>query len=170
MKVIEAIQKRYSCRAYQDKPVEQEKLDQIFEAARQAPSAKNLQDWRFVVVTDKKIKQQVAGCTNHQDSFGLAGAIIAACSVCGETMKCGQRIAPIDVSIALEHIALMATELGLATCWIGSFDAEKVRQVLEIPEDVAIIELMALGYPAEGKRQTTREPMKSIVCRDKWQF
>ncbi len=170
MKVIEAIQKRYSCRTYQDKPVEQEKLDQIFEAARQAPSAKNLQDWRFVVVTDKKIKQQVAGCTNHQDAFGLAGAIIAACSVCGETMKCGQRIAPIDVSIALEHIALMATELGLATCWIGSFDAEKVRQVLEIPEDVAIIELMALGYPAEGRRQTTREPMKSIVCRDKWQF
>ena len=170
MKVIEAIQKRYSCRAYLDKPVEQGKLDQIFEAARQAPSAKNLQDWRFVVVTDKKVKQQVAGCTNHQDAFGQAGAIIAACSVCGETMKCGQRIAPIDVSIALEHIALMATELGLATCWIGSFDAEKVRQVLEIPKDVAIIELMALGYPEKGYRQTTRELMKSIVCYDKWQF
>ena len=170
MTVFEVIKKRYSCRAYQDKPIEQDKLDQIFEAARQAPSAKNLQDWRFVVVTDKKIKQQVTGCTNHQDAFGQAGAIIAACSVCGETMKCGQRIAPIDVSIALEHIALMATELGLATCWIGSFDAEKVRQVLEIPKDVAIIELMALGYPADGSRQTTREPMKSIVCRDKWQF
>ena len=170
MTVFEVIKKRYSCRTYQDKPIEQDKLDQIFEAARQAPSAKNLQDWRFVVVTDKKIKQQVTGCTNHQDAFGQAGAIIAACSVCGETMKCGQRIAPIDVSIALEHIALMATELGLATCWIGSFDAEKVRHVLEIPKDVAIIELMALGYPADGSRQTTREPMKSIVCRDKWQF
>ena len=162
MKVIEVIQKRYSCRAYLDKPVEQDKLDQIFEAARQAPSAKNLQDWRFVVVTDKKIKQQVTGCTNHQDAFGHAGAIIAACSVCGETMKCGQRIAPIDVSIALEHIALMATELGLATCWIGSFDAEKVRQVLEIPKDVAIIELMALGYPEKGCRQTARD-RKSVV-------
>ena len=170
MTVFEVIKKRYSCRTYQDKPIEQDKLDQIFEAARQAPSAKNLQDWRFVVVTDKKIKQQVTGCTNHQDAFGQAGAIIAACSVCGEIMKCGQRIAPIDVSIALEHIALMATELGLATCWIGSFDAEKVRQVLEIPKDVAIIELMALGYPEKGYRQTTREPMKSIFCRDKWQF
>ena len=170
MKVIEVIQKRYSCRAYIDKPVEQDKLDQIFEAARQAPSAKNLQDWRFVVVTDKEIKQQIAGCTNHQDTFGLAGAIIAACSVCKEVMKCGQQIAPIDVSIALEHIALMATELDLATCWIGSFDAEKVKQIQAIPKDVAIIELMALGYPANGSRQTTREPMKSIVCRDKWQF
>jgi nitroreductase len=85
-------------------------------------------------------------------------------------MRCGQLIAPIDVSIALEHIALTATELGLATCWIGSFDAEKVRQVLEIPKEVVIIELMALGYPANGKRQTTREPAKNFVCFDKWQF
>jgi nitroreductase len=170
MTVFEVIKKRYSCRTYQDKPIEQDKLDQIFEAARQAPSAKNLQDWRFVVVTDKKVKQQVAGCTNRQDAFGQAGAIIAACSVCGETMKCGQQIAPIDVSIALEHIALMAAELDLATCWIGSFDAGRVKEVLEIPKEVAIIELMALGYPAGGNRQTTREPMKNMVCRDKWQF
>ena len=70
MTVFEVIKKRYSCRAYQDKPIEQEKLDQIFEAARQAPSAKNLQDWRFVVVIDKQVKQRVVGCTNHQDAFG----------------------------------------------------------------------------------------------------
>ena len=170
MTVFEVIKKRYSCRAYIDKPVEQDKLDQIFEAAREAPSAKNLQDWRFVVVTDKKIKQQVAGCTNHQDTFGQAGAIITACSVCKDTMKCGQQIAPIDVSISLEHIALMATELDLATCWIGSFDAEKVKQVLAIPKDIAIIELMALGYPEKDSRQTTREPVKNTVCYDKWQF
>ena len=99
MTVFEVIQKRYSCRAYQDKPVEQEKLDKIFEAARQAPSAKNLQDWRFVVVTDKGRRQQVAGCTGQPEVFGRAAAIIAACSVCTETMRCGQLIAPIDVSI-----------------------------------------------------------------------
>ena len=97
MTVFEVIKKRYSCRAYQDKPIEQEKLDQIFEAARQAPSAKNLQDWRFVVVTDKERK--AAGSRLHEspDAFGQAGAMIAACSVCNETMRCGQRIAPIDV-------------------------------------------------------------------------
>jgi nitroreductase len=170
MAIFEIMKKRYSCRGYQDKPVEQAKLDQIFEAARQAPSAKNLQDWRFVVVTDKTNKQKVAECTNHPNAFGKAGAMIAACSVCSDTMRCGQLIAPIDVSIALEHIALMATELGLATCWIGSFDTEKVRQVLGIPKDVAIIELMAIGYPEDGKRQTTREPMGHIVCYNKWQF
>ena len=170
MTVFEAIKSRYSCRAYQDRPVEQEKLEKIFEAARQAPSAKNLQDWRFVVVADKVRKQQVADCTNQAKAFGQAGAMIAACSVCKDVMRCGQKIAPIDVAIALEHIALMAAELGLATCWIGSFDTEKVRGVLEIPENIDIIELMALGYPADGKRQTTREPIKNIVCYDKWQF
>jgi nitroreductase len=170
MTVIEAIQKRHSCRAYLDKTIEQEKLDQIFEAARHAPSAKNLQDWRFVVVTDKRIKQLVAACTNHKDAFSQAGALIAACSVCKEIMKCGQHIAPIDVSIALEHIALMATELGLATCWIGSFDAGRVKEILAIPKEVAIIELMALGYSAGGERQTTREPVNNIVCFDKWKF
>jgi nitroreductase len=170
MTIFEVMKKRYSCRGYLDKPVEQEKLDQIFEAARQAPSAKNLQDWRFVVATDRKIKQQVADCTNHPQAFGRAGAMIAATSVCDETMRCGQSIAPIDVAVALEHIALMATELGLATCWIGSFDAQKVRQVLGIPKNVAIIELMALGYPADGKRQTTREPIGNIVCYNKWTF
>jgi nitroreductase len=170
MTVIETMKKRFSCRAYLDKPVEQEKFDQIFEAVRQAPSAKNLQDWRLVVVMDKNIKQQVAACTNHKDAFGRAGAIIAACSVCKETMKCGQQIAPIDVAIVLEHVALMATELDLATCWIGSFDAPKVRDVLEIPKDAGIIELMAIGYPAEGSRQTTRVPVENVVCCDKWQF
>jgi nitroreductase len=170
MTVIEVMKKRFSCRAYADKPVEQEKLDLIFEAVREAPSAKNLQDWRFVVVKDKATKQRVAECTNHKDAFGRAGVIIAACSVCKETMKCGQQIAPIDVAIALEHVALMATELGLATCWIGSFDAPKVKDVLEIPKDVAIIELMALGYPGEGSRQTTRVPVENLVCYDKWLF
>ena len=170
MSIFEIMKKRYSCRAYLDKPIEKEILEQIFEAARQAPSAKNLQDWRFVVVTDKANKQKVAECTNHPNAFGKAGAMIAACSVCSDSMRCGQLIAPIDVSIALEHIALMATELGLATCWIGSFDTEKVRQVLGIPKDVAIIELMVLGYPGEGSRQTTRVPVENVVCYNKWQF
>ena len=170
MNVFETIEKRYSCRAYLDEPVEQEKLDKILEAARQAPSAKNLQDWRFVVVTDKELRHKLAECTNRPHVFGQAGVMIAACSVCKETMRCGQLIAPIDVSIALEHIALVATELDLATCWIGSFNTEKARQILEIPKDIDIIELMALGYPANGGRQTSREPVEKIVCYDKWQF
>ena len=170
MTVLDSIRRRYSCRAYHDKSIEQDKLDSILEAARLAPSAKNTQDWRFVVVTDRDTKSRVAGTTNRPEVFEKAGAIIAACSNSDEIMRCGQAIGPIDVAIALEHICLQAADLGLGTCWIGSFDSDKVRQILAIPEDIAIIELMALGYPADSKPEPKREPMEKIVCYDTWKF
>ena len=105
MTLLEAIRKRYSCRAYQEKAIEQEKLDTIFEAARLAPSAKNLQDWRFVVVTDKQSRHKIAEAANNQMFIEKAGAIIAACSNSDDVMRCGQPIGPIDVAIALEHIS-----------------------------------------------------------------
>ena len=132
MTLLDTIRKRYSCRAYQERPIEQEKLDSLFEAARLAPSAKNTQDWRFVVVTDKETKHRVSETTNRPELFEKAGVIIAACSNSDDVMRCGQAIGPIDIAIALEHIALQATELGLATCWIGSFYPEKVRTILGI--------------------------------------
>jgi nitroreductase len=170
MTLLDTIRKRYSCRAYQQKSVEQEKLDQLFEAARLAPSAKNTQDWRFVVVTDNQIKHQLAQATNRPDVFEKAGAIIAACSNSDYIMTCGQPIGPIDVAIALEHIALQAAELGLGTCWVGSFKTEKVRTLLCIPDDIQIIELMTVGYPVDTPKPTDREPVEKIVCYDKWKF
>ena len=170
MTVLEAIRQRYSCRAYKDKPIEQEKLESIFEAARLAPSAKNLQDWRFVVVTDKAAKHRLAEAANNQRFLAKAGAIIIACSTSTEVMRCGQAVGPIDVAIALEHIALQATALGLATCWIGSFYPDKVRPIVAIPEDVAIIELMAVGYPADSRKEPRREPIEEILCYERWCF
>ena len=170
MAVLDAICRRYSCRAYQDKSIEREKLDCILEAARLAPSAKNTQDWRFVVVMDRDTKRKVAGATNRPEVFEKAGAMIAACSNSDYVMRCGQAIGPIDVAIALEHISLQAADLGLGTCWIGSFEADKVRQILRIPDDIIIVELMALGYPAGSKPEPKREPIEKIVCYDTWKF
>ena len=170
MTVLEAIRNRYSCRSYQDKPIERDKLDSIFEAARLAPSAKNLQDWRFVLVTDKETKRKLAEAANNQRFLENAGAIIIACSNNDEVMRCGQAVGPIDVAIALEHICLQATELGLATCWIGSFYPEKVRPIVGVPDDITIVELMAVGYPADKPKEPKREPVENILCYDKWQF
>jgi nitroreductase len=170
MTVLDVIRKRYSCRAYQDKPIEREKLEQILEAARLAPSAKNLQDWRFVVVTDKETKRKIAQAANNQTFLQNAGAIIVACSVSNEVMRCGQAVGPIDVAIALEHIALQAAELGLATCWIGSFYPEKVRPIVGMPQDIAIIELMAVGYPADSRKEPNRQAIEKVVCYEKWRF
>ena len=170
MAIIEAIGKRYSCRSYQDKAIEQEKLTDIFHAARLAPSAKNLQDWRFVVVTDKETKVKVAQAANDQMFLAKAGAIIVACSNNDYVMRCGQAIGPIDVAIALEHISLQASDLGLATCWIGSFEPDKVRTILDIPADIEIIELMSLGYPADKSGEPNRLTLEEIVCYERWQF
>lgn len=170
MMVLDAIRKRYSCRSYQEKNLEQDKLDCILEAARLAPSARNTQDWRFVVVTNRDAKRRVAETTNRPEVFAKASVIIAACSNSDHIMRCGQAIGPIDVAIALEHISLQAADLGLATCWIGAFDAKTVRQILAIPEGVTIIELMTVGYPADSKPEPKREPIQKIVCYEKWNF
>ncbi len=170
MAMLETIRKRYSCRAYQDRLIEQEKLDQIFVAARLAPSAKNIQDWRFVLVTNKETKAKIAEAASNQMFLKDAGVIIIACSNSDYVMRCGQPIGPIDVAIALEHICLQATELGLATCWVGSFYPEKVRSILGIPNDITIIELMAVGWPADKARRPIREPVGKIVCYEKWRF
>jgi nitroreductase len=170
MNVQEAIRKRYSCRAYQDKPIEADKLQKLLEAARLAPSAKNLQDWRFVVVTEKEKKQRLSEAANNQSFIAGAGAVIVACSISDYVMRCGQPAGPIDVAIAMEHMCLAATELGLASCWVGSFYPDKVRAVVNVPENVTIIELLAIGYPADTQKQPSREPMESIVSFESWQF
>jgi nitroreductase len=170
MDVAQAIRMRCSCRNYQDKPVEQDKLLAVLEAARQAPSAKNLQDWRFVVVTDKETKKKLAQAANNQTFLENAGAIVVACTVSDHVMRCGQAVGPIDVAIAIEHMCLQATELGLSTCWIGSFYPNRVRPIVGIPESVAIIELLALGYAADAPKEHRREPLERIVSFDRWQF
>jgi nitroreductase len=170
MTVMDAVRARYSCRAYMDRPLEKDKLDKILEAARLAPSAKNLQDWRFVVVTDRQLRLKVAEAANNQLFIADAGAILVCCSVSDYIMRCGQPVAPIDVAIAMEHICLQAAELGLGTCWIGSFFPDKVRPILAIPSKVAIVELLALGYPAEPPRPPKRDPIEKIACFEKWSF
>lgn len=170
MDVMQAIEQRYSCRAYKPDPVEPEKLNQILEAARRAPSARNFQDWRFVVVTDPEKRAQLKTAARNQAFVGQAPVVIAACSISNHLMRCGQPVGPIDVAIALEHIALAATALGLATCWVGSFIPHKVREILHIPTEIMVVELMALGYPADAPKKTDRLPTEQIVCREKWSF
>lgn len=170
MDVYEAIRARYSCRAYQTREIEPEKMKHVLEAARLALSARNFQDWRFVVVTDAATKKKLVSAANNQAFLGQAGAIIVGCSESDHVMRCGQAVGPIDVAIALEHIALAATAEGLATCWIGSFYPDQVRQILDIPQEIAIIELMAIGYPADKAGAKKRDSLDSIVCWERWGF
>jgi nitroreductase len=170
MDLYQAIKKRYSCRSYSSKPIKQEKLEKILEAARLAPSAKNLQDWRFIVVTDERKRKQLAIAANEQMFIADAPVVLVGCSNSAYVMSGGQKVSSIDIAIAMEHIALATTAEGLATCWIGAFNPEKVRRVLDIPKGIEVIGLMPIGYPADKETHRPREPIDNIVCYEKWQF
>jgi len=171
MDVMEAIRTRRSVRGYEAKPVEDEKLMTVLEAGRLAPSAKNLQEWRFVVVRDAATRQKLVAVAHNQAFVGEAPVVIACCADTDEhVMRCGQLCYPIDVAIAIDHMTLAAVELGLGTCWIGSFYEDQAKEVLGIPEEIRVVELLALGYPKLGEtgRPKSRLAMDEILHWEKW--
>ena len=169
MSVLEVIRERRSVRRYNGDPVPEETLARVLEAARLAPSAGNRQEWRFVVVRDAELRAQLVEAANGQAFVGQAPVVIAACAEAGShVMSCGQLSYPIDVAIALEHLALQATEEGLGTCWVGAFSEEAVRKLLGLPAEVRVVELMPLGYPAATAPPKRRLALDEIVKWDRW--
>ena len=170
MEVYDSIRIRKSVRAYLDKPIEREKLGRVLNAVRLAPSAGNRQEWRFVVVTDPEKRSRLAEEAAGQRFMAEAPVVVAACAETdGKIMRCGEACYPIDVAIAVDHLTLAAVAEGLGTCWIGSFDPDTVRRILEIPEQIVVVELLPLGYPKDPKPVTkSRLPLETIVCYEKW--
>jgi len=169
MNVMDAIRARRSIRAYLDKPVEEEKLQRVLEAARLAPSAKNTQEWKFVVVRDKATRDRLTEAAKGQVFVGQAPVVIAACATATDyVMTCGQAAYPVDLSIAVEHMALQAVEEGLGTCWIGAFHEDQAKQILGIPAEIRVVALLPLGYPASQPPARGRKPMSEIVAWEKW--
>jgi nitroreductase len=170
MNVIDAIKARRSIRDYQDRPVEEEKLLKVLEAGRLAPSAKNMQDWKFIVVRDGEKRQRLSVAAKNQSFVAQAPVVIAACgTVTDYIMTCGQYTYPIDVAIAIGHMSLEAIDLGLGTCWIGAFYEDKVKEILGVPNNIRVVVMMALGYPAELPASRTRKKLEEIVAYDGWQ-
>jgi nitroreductase len=170
MDVMVAIRTRKSVRAYLARPVEDEKLNVVLEAARLAPSASNRQEWRFVVVREIEIRKKLAAAAGGQAFVGEAPVLIVACAETdGHVMRCGQLCYPIDVAIALDHMSLAAVELGLGSCWIGLFDEKKVKEILHIPDEIRVVELMLLGYPADPSAVAKKRlPLDRIVKYEYW--
>ncbi len=170
MTVYEAIAARRSVRAYLPKDVPEEPLLRLLEAARLAPSASNRQEWRFVVVRDPATRAALAQAARNQTFVGEAPVVLACCAETDEhRMSCGQPCYPIDVAIAMTHLALCAAAEGLGTCWIGAFDEERVKSLLGIPAAVRVVELMPLGYPREAKAPPKqRLPIDRILRRERW--
>jgi nitroreductase len=171
MNVSQAIRLRHSVRTYEDRPVEDDKLLRVLEAARIAPSARNMQDWKFIVVRDAETRRQLDAASNGRGWIADAPAIIVCCgSPIEYKMKCGHLAYLVDVTIAIDHMTLQAVEEGLGTCWIGAFDEPKIREILGIPNTARVVELLPIGYPADGtpSEGKPRKTLEEIVCYEKW--
>jgi nitroreductase len=169
MDFYEVIKKRRSIRAYKPDPISDEVLRRILEAGRLAPSAKNIQPWKFIVVKDPQIRAQLAKASRNQAFISEAPVVI--CAVALKDIAFGRmggywNSYPVDVAIALEHIILAATNEGLGTCWIGAYDEKAVKEVLKIPENVQVIALTPLGYPKEIPECRPRKDLSEIISYD----
>ena len=177
MDFMDVISARISVRGYADKPVEEEKLSKILEAARLAPSWANKQCCKYVVVKDKAKIQELSG------RFGWlkqAPIIIVACADPKDSGdRNGMNYYLVDVGISMQQLILAATNLELGTCWIGAFDEAKVKKVLQVPENVKVVAMTPLGYPADkegiGSKliktaigSGKRKPLEEIVHYEKW--
>jgi len=168
MEFYEVLHKRCSVREYEDRPVEDEKLRKVLEAGRIAPSASNKQDWKFVVVQNPEtIAKLTEFC--EQPWIAQVPVMIAVVGLNGRIMFCEVPAAPVDCSIAIDHMTLAAVEEGLGTCWIGHFKQSECRKLLGIPEDSRIIQMLTLGYPkGEPAKAKSRKDFDEVVCFEKF--
>ncbi len=167
MDFIEIAKKRYSVRSYQDKKVEEEKLQKILEAAHVAPTAANLQPARLIAVQSRKGLGKIGKGANL---YGATLAII----VCADHSKAWVRpfdkkqTGDIDASILTDHMMLQATELGLGSVWIYYFKPDVIRKEFGLPDDLEPVNILAVGYSDEEaadpeRHSQTRIPVEELV-------
>jgi len=171
MEFYEVIKKRKSVRKYNSKKIPDDVLNRVLEAGRIAPSAKNIQPWKFVVVRDPALKKQVAEASRGQTFMADADVIICGCAL--EKIAWGRMGGymssfAVDLAIAMDHMILAAANEGLGTCWIGAFEEKAVKLLLGVPEDVKVVALTPLGYPAEVPKDRGRKPASEIISYDKY--
>ncbi len=151
MTVHQAIKLRRSVRAYSPRPIPDDVMQRMLEALRYAPSACNIQPWRFIFVTDPKMRQELARAAKEQMWMADAPVIVVACGYPAQAYpRMGGKYSSldIDIAIALDHLTLAAVAEGLGTCWIGAFYEQQVKPILGIPEGVRVLAMVPLGYPA----------------------
>ena len=173
MEFSKVISERHSIRKFSEQAVPRELLDSLIQAAIQAPSASNLQAWRFVVADDPALVKKI-----NMFSPGMSGdpkAVIAICSdyKYAESRKSGKHYKDygciMDASMAAQNLMLAAVDAGLGTCAIKSYTESAVRKILKLPEYIHLEILIAAGYPAGEGRNVPRKPLAEVVRYNGWE-
>lgn len=161
--VLDVIKTRRSVRRFDGIKIPGECMQQILEAGRWAPSGANAQPWQFIVVTEKeKLKSIAERCyykVFKSRHVGEAGIVVVICA----DPDAGSQTYPLDAAIAGTNMTLMATSLGIGSCWIGSFEEQNLKNILHIPGKLKIIALIAFGYEIGKASVPPRLPLSSIV-------
>jgi len=173
METFEAIQKRRSIRRFKNQPVEWEYVGRMLESGRLAPSAGNLQTWRFLVVRDKQKKDALAHTCAEQYWIAQAPVVIIVCSeprkqerqfgVRGKDLFTSQ-----SAAAAVENMLLCATAHGLGACWIGQFDEEALKLIFHIPSTIKVEAIIPVGYADEVPFEPVKYDLADLVYLDEW--
>jgi len=171
MDFLELATKRGSIRGYKSDPVEEEKLLAVLEAARMAPTAHNNQPFRIIVLHTTGREEEL-GMIYGRPWFTQAPIVICIIGIPAEgwvRQADGKNYFEVDVAIAMDHLVLAATNLGLGTCWIAAFNPEAAREILGLPEGAVPIAFTPLGYPNAKPREKVRKPLAELVKYENWE-
>lgn len=159
--LLDIINRRYSCRAYLGKPVEEEKVAYIKECMQLAPSAVNKQPWKFRIVRSKEGREKLQSCYQRPWFCEAPLYILASVLHDEEWVRAdGKAHGNIDVAIAVEHLCLAATEQGLGSCWVCNFDARRCHELFRMPEAEEPVAIIPVGYPSAAEApKKTRKPL-----------
>ena len=151
--VLENIMTRVTCRAYQNKPVEKEKVELLLQAGMAAPTALNAQPWHFIVITDRDVLEELGAASPHTGVLATAPLAIAVCGDTDKKLPVDEGVYWIqDVAAATENILLAAHAMGLGATWTGSYPVESrfkiAKKALQLPDHIKSVSIVALGYPA----------------------
>jgi len=169
MAILEEILNRRSIDRFKPSPVSEAKLERVLEAGRLSPSAKNRQEWRFVVVQKKALREKLKEAAFGEEKVGQAPVVIALCTTNIEyRMPNGQLSYPVDMGIAAGFMTLQAVREGLGTCLLSTFDEPAVKELISVPYSMKVVLLLLLGHPAELPEPRPRKPLHSVVSFDHW--
>jgi nitroreductase len=169
MDFINLIQQRYSVRAYKPDPVEGDKMQQVLNAARLAPTAANRQPFQLIVIHTAGRQAELKKIYNRE-WFTQAPLVIGICALpaAAWVRRDGKNYADVDATIAMDHLILAATDLGLGTCWVAAFDPVAAREILKLPNDVEPVAFTPLGYPADQPKTKERKPIITFLRYEYW--
>lgn len=163
---------RRSVKEYKDRKIDIKDLNDILDAARYAPSAGNLQNWRFIIVENEEKRKKLAEACLGQDFISKAPISIVVCDdpedVVRNYGKRGKLYAIQDCAVVIQNIMLKANDVGIGSCWIGAFDEDKVRAILKIPDNIRPEAIITLGYSNEKVETPRRYDLKDLVYFEEW--